>query len=406
MSSQLIHKVDTPTESKRKRHLSISDSSDTTPKKARNCESGQESCSDGEGDNIGDAEESRQPATDARRKLYRKTSTRSPRKVVVTEADVHVSAQPSVEQLIAKLSSDMNMMFLSLNERFDKMESGLEQRISSKVAQLLDKRVNSELSKIRKDVNDRMDDFKESIKADLAADLDEIRDELASRQPTLDTVSQNTKDLSLNIVIRNLPENSNENIKNKVNALFKDGLRLSDVSVSDAERKQSRSESKPGVVIAKLKNKNDKQRVMKEKSKLKDSRRFSKVFIHHDQVPSQRSVSSNFRAILRAMKVNNSNLSMRGSRVVYTESSDDQGSRRDNSRDSSRDQRTDYHNSRRDGGMSGSHRNDNAWSNKRDGRLSDDGEWTDASYSRRDGRNAPRKDTYEHRSRSDRQWRD
>ena len=276
--------------------------------------------------------------------------------MVVTEADVHVSAQPSVEQLIAKLSSDMNMMFLSLNERFDKMESGLEQRISSKVAQLLDKRVNSELSKIRKYVNDRMDDFKESIKADLAADLDEIRDELTSRQPTLDTVSQNTKDLSLNIVIRNLSENSNENIKNKVNALFKDGLRLSDVSVSDAERKKSRSESKPRVVIAKLKNKNDKQRVMKKKSKLKDSRRFSKVFIHHDQVPSQRSVSSNFRAILCAMKVNNSNLAMRGSRVVYTESSDDQGSRRDNSRDSSCDQRTDYHNSRRDGGMSGSHR--------------------------------------------------
>ena len=52
MSGQLIHKVDTPTDSKRKRHLSISDASDTTPKKARNCKSGQETCSDDEGDNI------------------------------------------------------------------------------------------------------------------------------------------------------------------------------------------------------------------------------------------------------------------------------------------------------------------------------------------------------------------
>ena len=62
--------------------------------------------------------------------------------MVVTEADVHVSAQASVEHSIAKLSTDMNMMFMALTERFDKMEWGLEQRISSKVAQLLDKRVN------------------------------------------------------------------------------------------------------------------------------------------------------------------------------------------------------------------------------------------------------------------------
>ena len=54
--------------------------------------------------------------------------------------------------MIAKLSTDMNMMFLSLNEKFEKMESGLEQRISNKVAQLLDKRVNSELKKIKTDV--------------------------------------------------------------------------------------------------------------------------------------------------------------------------------------------------------------------------------------------------------------
>ena len=57
-----------------------------------------------------------------------------------------------------------------------------------------------------------------------------------------------------------------------MNALFKDGLRLSDISVNDAERRHSHSDCELGVIIAKLKNRNDKQRVMKEESRLKDNR--------------------------------------------------------------------------------------------------------------------------------------
>ena len=136
MSTQLVSKLETPIDSNRKRHLStVSGASDTSPKKARNSRSEQDDDSDDNSDGSGDTIEKRQPSTEAWRKLYRKDSSKSPRKLVVTEADVHVSAKPSVLQLITKLSSDMNMMVLSLNERFDKMESGLEQRISSKVAQ-------------------------------------------------------------------------------------------------------------------------------------------------------------------------------------------------------------------------------------------------------------------------------
>ena len=190
-----------------------------------------------------------------------------------------------MEQLFAKMSSDINMMFMSVNERLDKLDSGLEQRIANKVAQLLDKRVNTELNRVRKDIDSRLDDFKSSIKADLA-DLDDIRDEISTRVSTTPNIPQQ-KDLSLNIVIRNLPESHNENAKSKVNAIFRDGLKLSDISVEDAERKQSHSESKPGVIVARMNStcKQDKQRVMKEKSRLKDSRQFSTVYINHDQHP-------------------------------------------------------------------------------------------------------------------------
>ena len=118
MSSQRVSKVDTPFEGSRKRHLSTSGTVDTTPKKARNGHSDIEN----EYYSSSDQTENAQPSRKTRRKLYRKDAP----KVVVTEADVHVSAQPSVEQLIAKLSTDMNMTFLSLNEKFEKMESGLD----------------------------------------------------------------------------------------------------------------------------------------------------------------------------------------------------------------------------------------------------------------------------------------
>ena len=44
-----------------------------------------------------------------------------------------------------------------------------------------------------------------------AADLDDIHDELKSHQPTLQPVSAQAKNLSLNIVFRNLPESKDEN---------------------------------------------------------------------------------------------------------------------------------------------------------------------------------------------------
>ena len=378
MSSQRVSKVNTPLEGGRKRHLSVSGTSDTTPKKARNGRS--------DSGNSGDESDRKEKAPSskaARRKLYRKDA----QKFHVTDAEVHVSAQPSVEEMIKKMSTDMNMMFLALNEKFEKMESGLEQRISNKVAQLLDKRVNSELKKMKSDVDTKIDDFKESIRADLAADLDDIREELRTVRPSADSITSRTKDLSQNVVIRNLPESHNENVKNKVNALFRDGLRLTDISVKDAERKQSHNSSKPGVVIATLKTVQDKQNVKKEKSKLKDSRRFSKVFIHHDQVPSQRNMSSNFRAILRAMRTNTSNLSMKGSRIVY----DEQVTDRNDTRPSPSYSRDNRHDNRR---------NDSRRSDRRDDHQTGYNRRRDADHGRRGDRSGSRsgnRDNYRYR---------
>ena len=55
------------------------------------------------------------------------------------------------------------MLFGSLSERMDKLESGLEQKNANKVSQLLDKRVNTELSQIRRDIDGKLESFKDEI---------------------------------------------------------------------------------------------------------------------------------------------------------------------------------------------------------------------------------------------------
>ena len=72
----------------------------------------------------------------------------------IIQADVHNDSNVTIKQMLAKMAADMNMHYNSLHERIDKFETGLEPRISNKVAQLLEKRVNSELIRFRKDVDE------------------------------------------------------------------------------------------------------------------------------------------------------------------------------------------------------------------------------------------------------------
>lgn len=192
MSSQRISRVATPAVSNRnRRKRNASDPSDSTVKKARTVT-----------DN----------ADKVCRSLY---SPDCPRRVVVAEADVHVDGNPSVQHLIAKLSADMHMLFCSLQERMDKLESGLEQRISKKVSQLLDKRVNSELNKIHKDVDDRLDIFKGQLRSEVSEDLDVINEKLSNLNVRPTNSPDSNTDIARNLVIRGLPETANENVSRK-----------------------------------------------------------------------------------------------------------------------------------------------------------------------------------------------
>lgn len=115
--------------------------------------------------------------------------------------------------------------------------------------------------------------------------------------------------------MRNLPHSTGENIVSKVNGVLRDGLRLRDVSIKSAERKQSRKENDPGVVIVKCNNIDDKKTILSSKRKLKDSRNFRDVFIHNDYSQQERIQTANLRTLIKA--VGNDNLIIKGNRVQF-----------------------------------------------------------------------------------------
>ena len=94
-------------------------------------------------------------------------------------------------------------------------------------------------------------------------------------------------DISLNIVIRNLSETKEENITEKVNGLIKEGIKVKNIKVASAIRKRSLRDNTPGVVLASLNNKEDKDEIMRAKSCLKRSRLYKKVFVDHDKCREQ-----------------------------------------------------------------------------------------------------------------------
>ncbi|KAH3814719.1 hypothetical protein DPMN_143228 [Dreissena polymorpha] len=99
-----------------------------------------------------------------------------------------------------------------------------------------------------------------------------------------------------NIVIRNFPERANENVKDRVNSLLKNVLKVN-ISIKSAERKKAKSGTENGVIIAVCKSRDDKDTVMKSESKLRLSRAYSSVYIENDMTQKERNYISNLRTL-------------------------------------------------------------------------------------------------------------
>ncbi|CAH1792269.1 unnamed protein product [Owenia fusiformis] len=137
----------------------------------------------------------------------------------------------------------------------------------------------------------------------------DLRSELVSATSTLQTrISTIEQTLSNNdgicddlcsIIVKNLVESDTTSDEAQVKDLFSNGLGLKDININHVSRKTKMPGSRyPGIVTAKVK-KDDKLNIMKTKRTLKNSGKYSKVYIEDYMSPSEKKVNDNIRKILK-----------------------------------------------------------------------------------------------------------
>ena len=145
------------------------------------------------------------------------------------------------------------------------------------------------------------------------------------------------------IVVRNLKEREAENVVERVNNVIQ-YLKVKSVKVISAERKENKMSSKPGIIIATLRTKKEKEQLMKVKKDLRNSSRYKDAYIDHDIPSYHRKIRNNLHTIVTTL--GQEKLQIKGSYVYKSEQNrtaagnerynsnrdhDRHGTRRDNS---------------------------------------------------------------------------
>ena len=338
--------------SKRKRHLSVPTIQDSA-KKLRGICSDSSDLTDGLErsdelveitelpENVGQGQ-GRKVIT-AKKKLYKPQKKGG--ETICTAASVHVDADVSVKDMISQMNNTMQTLFASLSDKMKQMENNIESKLVHKFNQQIDKRVNSESKKLKKEMESQLSD----LRTDLCDDIAEINARLNSLSENFESSHSGGqfrpdgkfRNMEKNIIIRNLPYTSDEDLRGKVYGLLRDGLKLAEVVIDNVERKESRVESSPGVIVVTLGSQEDKRNILRVKANLNKSDRFKRVFIHPDLPKRERQLAANFRKVVNAVQNSEVKLFVKGSRVLSSRRSavEEDVSARDRSHSRGRDSR-------------------------------------------------------------------
>lgn len=218
-------------------------------------------------------------------------------------------SEVTLDSVLTRLLSEIGAVKTTMTEKIDSVQATITQEVVEQVSQRILETVTVAVHEI---VDEKLSQVRLDIDKDiqrLEKTIEEIKSERASN-----SAGAGHGDLALNVVIVGLKEGQNEKAENMVNALLRDGLKIRDVAVASAERKKSRKPGKLGVIIAKFKSKEDKEKVMKVKSKLKDNADLRSVVIFHDRPLEERIMEQNLKMITGCTA--NGKLKLRGRKVV------------------------------------------------------------------------------------------
>jgi hypothetical protein len=233
------------------------------------------------------------------------------RKSKVTIAGI----QNDIRELSETLNIKLEEMKIDTELRFKRMQKEMIESLNIGIAAAVEKTVKKEMEQFKNLFDTKIDNLNQHIKA--VEEKQDTRDaqvyELEDRVEMLDEFCAEEENRQMSIVMFGVPEADYENVENKANAVLKEGLKLDNVRIRGAVRKPSYKPNKPGVIVARCKCKADKDVIMKNKSKLRDSAVYRGVVIVPDKTKEQRIAENNARILANVF---DDKLQMRGPRLV------------------------------------------------------------------------------------------
>ena len=97
---------------------------------------------------------------------------------------------------------------------------------------------------------------------------------------------------------------------------------LDAVSIETVDRKESMRNGVPGVIVATCSTLEDRNQVMKNKMKLKENRKYAKVYIDSDKPRKERQYQANLRLLVNALAKDT--LIVKGDKVCKRQEGDNQ----------------------------------------------------------------------------------
>ncbi|KAH3695912.1 hypothetical protein DPMN_083370 [Dreissena polymorpha] len=145
---------------------------------------------------------------------------------------------------IHRLNIDVHYMIAGVHKRIDSVQQTIEQTVTKKLSDSLDKRMTTEINKMKKHVDGKVDDIIRDVQQECRSNIEESQRNIEELMQRLDLQSSKKSDISNNIALVNIKETNNENVLEKVNNFLEDVIQVP-VRAVRAERKGAEGEE-PG----------------------------------------------------------------------------------------------------------------------------------------------------------------
>ena len=186
------------------------------------------------------------------------------------------NGEQCLRTLMLDMSSSINKSISGLSERIDQLEDNLEKKLVDKLSNVINATIKDEIAIVRSDFDSEICAMRTKI-----LDMEQVIKDFDS---TGVSGKSNGEKIPCSVIIRNLKEGQNETTgsssiaKNKFISLVRDGLKLKDVKVTNAERKQSKGDN-PGLVVASFESFEQLNKVLENKKHLRKTSDYRSVYI-------------------------------------------------------------------------------------------------------------------------------